>query len=73
MYQRLKNLVDDCHKRICKWLYENFDYVILLKLDTNSFCRKNMSRLAKNKLKAWRHCIMIERMKFKHSEYSLND
>lgn len=63
------NLVNEAHKKISKWLLENFDYIILPKLDTNSFCRKTMNKKVKNKIKAWRHCSFLDRLKFKNLEY----
>lgn len=69
MSYRIKHLVDECHKKLTHWLFENFDYIIIPKLDTSAFCRKNMSRKVKNKIKVWRHCSLIDRLHFKQREY----
>jgi len=69
--KRIKNLVDECHKKITAWLYQNFDFIIIPKLETNSFCHKSMSKTVKNKIKVWRHCSLIERLKNKKREYPL--
>lgn len=69
--KRIKNLVEECHKKITAWLYQNFDCIIIPKLETNSFCHKNMSRVVKNKIKVWRHCSLIERLKNKNREYPM--
>jgi len=69
MSRKLKDLVDDAHKKIVKWLLENFSIIVIPKLDTNSFCRKNMSRIVKNKIKAWRYCSFLDRLRFKNQEY----
>jgi transposase len=67
--RKQRDLVDEAHKKISKWLLENFDFIIIPKLDTNSFCRKQMSKKVKNKIKAWRHCSFLDRLKFKNLEY----
>lgn len=69
MSYKIKYLVDECHKKTTRWLFENFDCIIIPKLDTNSFCRKHMSKLTKNKIKVWRHCSLIERLITKQREY----
>lgn len=67
--QKQKNLVEEAHKKISKWLLENFDIIILPKLNTNSFCKKKMNKKVKNKIKCWRHCSFIDRLNFKNLEY----
>jgi len=67
--QKQKNLIDEAHKKISKWLLENFDFILIPKLDTNSFCRKTMNKKIKNKIKSWRHCSFLDRLKFKNTEY----
>jgi len=66
---RIKNLVDECHKKLTHWLYENFDMILIPKLDTNSFCRKRMRKKTKNMIKVWRHCSLIDRLINKQREY----
>lgn len=68
-YKRIKNLVDECHKKVTAWLFQNFDHIIIPKLDTNSLCRKKMNKLTKNKISVWRHCSLIERLKNKNREF----
>jgi putative transposase len=69
MSEKIKDLVDECHKKVTKWLFDNFDMIILPKLDCNSFCRKNMSKKVKNMIKSWRHCSLVDRLKWKNREY----
>jgi putative transposase len=69
MSTNIKNLVDECHKKVTKWLFDNFDVIILPKLNTNSFCQKNMSKKVKNNIKAWGHCGLLDRIKNKNREY----
>ena len=66
---KVKNLVDECHKKITAWLFKNFDVIILPKLNTNSFCQQNISKKVKNKIKTWRHCSLLDRIKCKNREY----
>jgi putative transposase len=67
--KRIRNLVDECHKKVTSWLFQNFDYIILPKLETNSFCHKRMNKVVKNKIKVWRHCSLINRLQNKSREY----
>jgi len=66
---RIDNLVSECHKKIVHWLFDNFDCIIIPKLDTNGLCRKRLSRQVKNKIRVWKHCSLIERIKNKCREY----
>ena len=67
---KIKNLVNDAHHKIAKWLFENFEYIIIPKLDVGSFLRNpKMSKRSKNNLKAWRHGAFIDYLKYKNFEY----
>ena len=57
---RIRNLVDDCHKKIARWLYQHFQVIIIPKLDVNKF--KN-SKYVRNRMRLWRHCAFVERLK----------
>jgi transposase len=66
----IENLVDDAHKKIAKWLFVNFKYIVIPKLETNKLCRKKgTSKKVKNMIRLWRHCAFIDRLKFKIKEY----
>jgi IS605 OrfB family transposase len=67
--EKIRNLINDCHKKIAKWLLSNFEYVIIPKLNTGSFLQKKMSKKVKNQIKAWSHCSFIKRLKMKNREY----
>jgi transposase len=54
--KRIHNLVDDCHKKISKWLLEHFTMIIVPKLDVNQFSKKRTSKSTRNKMRLWRHC-----------------
>jgi transposase len=68
---RIKDLVSECHKKSTKWLLDNFDTILVPKLDTNGLCRnkkgKKISKRTKSKIKVWRHCEFINRLTFKAS------
>lgn len=66
---RIKNLVDEAHKKVSQWLLRNFKFIVLPKLNTTAFCRKRISKRVKNRIKSWRHCAFIARLKFKIHEY----
>jgi putative transposase len=67
---KIRNLVNDAHRKIAKWLFENFEYIIIPKLDVGSFLRNpKLSKRAKNNLKTWRHGAFIEYLKYKNFEY----
>lgn len=67
--EKQKNLIDESHKKISRWLLDNFDIIIIPKLETNNFCRKKMNKKVKNTIKSWRHCSFIDRLLFKNLEY----
>ena len=73
-YNRLRmkqeNLIDELHKKVSKWLLENFDRIILPKFNTNEFCRKRMNKKTKNMIKSWKHCSFLNRLQFKNQEYN---
>lgn len=66
---KIKNLRNDAHNKIIKWLLQNYKYIILPKLNTNSFCKKKMSKRVKNKIKSWCHCKFYEKLVLKQREY----
>ena len=61
--QRIHHLVDDLHKKIAKWLFDNFQTIIIPKLDVNQFSGKKTTRATRNKLRIFRHCSFVERLK----------
>lgn len=67
--ERIHNLVDECHKKITKWLFDTFQTLIIPKLDFNQFSSKKTSKMVKNKMKLWRHCSFINRLKDKQRLY----
>ena len=67
--RRIRNLVDDFHKKTVHWLYENFNIIIVPQLDTLGLCRTKLSKKVKNKIQVWSHGRFIQRMKMKHREY----
>ncbi len=69
MSLKLKHLVDECHKKLVHWLYNNFDLIILPQLETIRLCQQRKSRRTKNLIRVWRHGSLMDRMKYKNREY----
>lgn len=58
--KKLKNLVDDIHKRISKWMCENYDCILIPKMNSMSF--KNINKKTRRRMLVWRHCSFIKRL-----------
>ena len=67
---RIRNLVDDCHKKLAKWLFDNFQTVILPKLNASHFKKNKYIRI---KMGLWRHCSFVERLRNKQHMYPPSD
>jgi putative transposase len=65
---KIYNLVDDCHKKLAKYICSNYNYVLIPKLNFHNF--KNLNKSAKNKMIAWRHCDFVKRLQNKSREYN---
>jgi len=63
---RLKNLIDNEHKKIANFLCSNYNTIVIPKLNFHSF--KNMNKKVKEKFIALSHCKFVDRliMKSKH-------
>ena len=66
--EKIKNLVDELHKKLAKWLCENYNYIYLPKLNFHN-C-KNLNKKSKAKLASFRHCSFFDRLMYKTREYS---
>jgi len=70
--RKINNLVQELHKKISKFLFDNFDIIICPKLNTTQMCRSNnLSRKVKNKMRMLCHCSFIDRLLMK-SEFVQN-
>jgi putative transposase len=66
--KRIQNLVDDCHKKLSKWLCENYDIILIPRMSFHTFDK--MSRKNKNKMIVWKHCSFVDRLVYKSREYN---
>jgi putative transposase len=67
IFLRIKNLVDDCHKKVATFLCKNYNTIYIPKLDLHSM--KNISKKVKSKLSVWRHCAFVDRLIQKSREF----
>ena len=67
---KIENLVDECHKKTTKWLCQNYNTIIIPKLNFHGI--KKMSKKNKNKLIVWKHCSFVDRLVDKSREYNCN-
>jgi putative transposase len=65
---KIKNLIDDCHKKLSKWLCINYRNILIPKLSFHSF--EKMSRKNRCKMAIWSHCAFVDRLVEKSREYS---
>jgi transposase len=65
--KKIQDKVSDFHRRVCKWLCENFTHVIIPKLNFHK-CKK-LSKRQKALLASLRHCELVDRLVDKAREY----
>lgn len=65
--EKIRNLVTDLHRKLAKWLCENYKYIYLPRLNFHT-C-KNLNKKSKAKLASWRHCEFLKLLIFKSREY----
>jgi transposase len=66
--ENIRNLVSEMHKKLSKWLCENYENIYLPRLNFHN-C-KNLDRKSKAKLASLSHCSFLERLKNKTREFS---
>ena len=66
--KRIYNLVNDAHRKISKWLCENYNYILVPKLKFHTF-KKNTSKIIKKKMVVWSHCKFVDCLINKSREY----
>jgi len=64
---RIKNLVEDCHKKLAKWLCQNYDVILIPKLSFHNLSKLN--RKHKAKLAVWSQCSFVDRLIHKSKSY----
>ena len=65
--EKIFNLVDDLHKKLSKWLCENYEYIYIPRLNYHK-CKK-LNKRSKANMASLRHCGFINRLLFKSREY----
>jgi transposase len=65
---RIYNLVNELHKKLSKWLVENYQYIFIPKLNFHK-CKK-LNKKSKSKMASYRHCAFVDRLKNKTREVS---
>lgn len=66
--ERIRNLVDDLHKKCAKWLCENYTHIYIPKLNFHK-C-KGLRASCKSKLASLRHCAFVDRLINKCREFA---
>jgi len=70
--KKIRNLVYDLHKRLAKWLCENYETVLLPSFETRKMLRKGQRRIGNKTARAmatWSHYRFKQRLLNKSREY----
>lgn len=68
IFEKIRNLVSEIHKKLTKWLCENYTNIYLPRLNFHK-C-KNLNKKSKEKMASLRHCKFLERLIDKTREYA---
>lgn len=73
--QKIRNLVDEVHKKLVKWLLDNYSVILLPQFETSRMI-KHVNRKISNKtarsMMTWSHFRFRQRLLFKVKEYPLH-
>ena len=72
IYDKMKNLIADIHRKSIKWIVENFTYVLLPKFDSSQMVKRNKRKIGKRtawEMLAWRPYRFRTRLQSKVQEY----
>jgi putative transposase len=64
---KIEKLIEDCHKKLSRWLCTNYKTILIPKLNFHSFGK--MSRKNRCKMSIWNHCAFVDRLIEKSREY----
>lgn len=70
---KIRNLIDDVHKKLCKWLCENYRVVLIPKFETSRMVRRGHRKLNSKSARAmatWAHYRFRQRLLQKSSIYT---
>lgn len=65
--EKIRDLVEEMHKKLVKWLCENYSKIFLPRLNFHNF--KKLNRVSKAKMAAYSHCCFSNRLLDKTREY----
>jgi putative transposase len=66
--EKIDNLVQDLHKKLAKWLCENYTHVFLPRLNFHTM--KKLYKKEKSKIATLSHCAFSDRVSWKSREYN---
>jgi len=69
---RIRNLIDDCHKKMAKWLCENYRIILLPHFETSRMVKKRYRKITSETARSmltWAHYRFKQRVLFKATEY----
>lgn len=64
---KITNLVQDIHKKLALWLCQNYNTILIPKLNFHNF--KQMSKKNRNKMALWSHCSFVDRLIDKSKDF----
>ena len=65
--EKIHNLVSDMHKKVIKWLCENYNVILISRLNFHNM--KNLNKKSKEKIATYRHCEFLNKLITKAKEY----
>ncbi len=65
--KKIRNLIDDLHKRTSKFLCHNYKNIIIPKLNFHKL--KNLNKEDKEVMACLKHCSFVDRLKMKSNQY----
>ena len=71
-YQKIRNRIDDAHKKIAKHLCENYVIILLPKFETQKMIKKGKRKIGRKtarEMMSWSHCKFQQRLISKSREY----
>lgn len=66
--EKISNIVTDLHKKLAKWLCQNYSQIYLPRLNFHTM--KRLNKKDKAKLASWSHCAFSDRVSYKTRQYN---
>lgn len=70
--ERIRHLIGDCHKKLAKWLCENYRVVLIPKFDVSHMVKRRNRKIRSKTVRqmvCWSHYAFRQRLKDKSREY----